>query len=187
MTPDDLSVPGWHFEVGADRGRAVIGGQAMDTDLIRAVITRIAAVRPSDIAHTIAPEDREYAASEMTAFLAAWLASLNARVLNAPSPVHLCGNAPSRRLICEYAARAGLTVRESGHEGATPVSCVDGEPFTRDPHLFAAAAAVAAAAQECMARIHLLREYGHVALAGYDHTVDLDRPEIGLAVLAACR
>lgn len=54
------------------------------------VLTRFYEVPGYELAH-IAPEDRAYVSSEMSAFLLAWLSSLPCAVLNRPTPGCLCG------------------------------------------------------------------------------------------------
>ena len=186
LTPEDLSAPGWHFATRDHENRAVIGGKPIAVEHIRAAIAFLPAVRVRDIASLIAPEDRVYAAAEMTAFLAAWLAALDARAVNAPSPVCLTGTAPTHRVLRDYAQRSGLDLAVSPAE-TKAVSCVNGVPITEDDRFFEPAAAVCEIAGESLARIHLTTSGRGCALAGYDHRVDLDHPRVAVAVLAACQ
>lgn len=186
FTPEDLSMPGWHFATCDHENWAVIGGKPTAVRDIRAAIAFLPTVRARDIASLIAAEDRAYAAAEMTAFLAAWLAALGAKAINAPSPVCLTGTAPTHRALRDYARCSGLELAVSPAE-TTAVSCVNGVPITEDEALAEAAAAVCKAAGESLARIHLTTRGQGSALAGYDHRVDLDHARVAAAVLAACR
>jgi hypothetical protein len=186
LTADDLSVCGWQFATRARENSAVISGQQIATERIDGVIARLPTVRARDVAKVVAPEDREYAAAEMTAFLAAWLAALDPKVINPPSPVCLTGTAPTRAVLRRYASRAGIELA-ADLDATTAVSCVDRVPITQDEMLVEAAAAVCEAAGESLARIHLTVTEAGCALAGYDHNVDLDDPKVGAAVLSMCR
>src|SRR5579864_5186086 len=75
-TPADLSTPGWRHRVGEPKeATAVIGGERIPATAITGVLTRLPAVAADELAH-IAAADRDYVASEMTAFLIAFLAAL---------------------------------------------------------------------------------------------------------------
>src|SRR5271166_4132630 len=81
-SPADLSTPGWRHYVGApEAAAAVIAGQIMPATAITGVLTRFPAVQPEMLAD-IDSADRDYVASEMTAFLIAFLSALPCRVLN---------------------------------------------------------------------------------------------------------
>jgi hypothetical protein len=57
---------------------------------IRGVLVRRPWLLQQELTH-IAPEDREFVAAEMNAFLLAWLSQLSCRVLNRPRGASLCG------------------------------------------------------------------------------------------------
>jgi hypothetical protein len=61
-------------------------------DQIAGVLCRITAILPQDL-EQLHPEDRAFAASEMNAFLRAWLMQLSGRVCNEPSTASLAGPA----------------------------------------------------------------------------------------------
>jgi hypothetical protein len=65
-------------------GAAVIDGHKVAVDTIAGVLTRIPCVYEHELGH-IMPADRAYVASEMTAFLFAWLSGLSCPVLNRPT------------------------------------------------------------------------------------------------------
>lgn len=111
LSCEDLSVAGWRVHLGSpDTSTAVIGGQAVPAAKIVGVMTRLPAVIPEDLRH-IVPEDRGYVASEMTAFLTAWLAELRCPVLNRPTPGCLMGPDWRQEQWVHMAARLGMPVR----------------------------------------------------------------------------
>jgi hypothetical protein len=111
LTPRDLSLASWQYRPGDDRnGKAVIAGQVVPTAEISAVLTCLTGIWTGELPE-IVPEDREYVAVEMTAFLLAWLTSLGSRVHNRPTPTGLSGTfwRPERWL--RAAAQAHIPIR----------------------------------------------------------------------------
>ncbi len=109
--PADLSVSGWRHRVGAPGdATAVIGGRAIPASAITGVLTRLPAVRPEELGH-IATADRDYVASEMTAFLIAFVSALPCRVLNRPTAGSLAGPAWRPEQWLRVACLAGIPVR----------------------------------------------------------------------------
>lgn len=91
LTPDDLSSPGWRIRTGDPAAsRAVVGGAVVEVGELTGVVTRLPAVTPGEV-RRIQPGDRDYAASEMSAFLNHWLSALPCPVLNPPVATSLCG------------------------------------------------------------------------------------------------
>lgn len=89
LTPADLHKPGWRVDSGdRDRARAVIAGRQVATSELSGVLVRLASVDERDLL-AIDRLDRAYVASEMTAFLVAWLSALRQPVLNRPVPPFL--------------------------------------------------------------------------------------------------
>jgi len=80
---------------------------------LRGVVTRIANVHASDLAH-IVEQDREYVAAELNAFLTAWLDSLRCPVINRPSASSLLGPALSHERWLAL-ARGRLRLAMSRH------------------------------------------------------------------------
>src|SRR5215469_1265296 len=82
LTADDLTSAGWRWwdEARSD-GVAVVAGRRVRVQSIRGVLTRRPTVLPQELV-AIAEADRDYVASETTAFLVAWLSSLSCPVLN---------------------------------------------------------------------------------------------------------
>jgi hypothetical protein len=93
VRPSDLSRAGWRHRVGDPAASvAVVDGVAIPAATLRGVITRLAAIVPSQLPH-VAEADRDYVASEMNAFLGAWLSALRCPVLNRPFVPSLSGPA----------------------------------------------------------------------------------------------
>lgn len=110
MTPGDLSAPGWQYRVGRPRdGVAVASGQRLAQSAIRGVFTRLPWIDPAELSH-VAPQDRSFVASEMQAFLVAWLSQLTCPVVNRPTPLCLCGPGWRREQWLYAAAKVGLPV-----------------------------------------------------------------------------
>ena len=186
MTPADLSRDGWVCRLGDPDGRAVISGERMAVSRIRAAITRLPQVTAPEIANVIAPPDREYAAAEMTAFLAAWLMTLGDRVLNPPTPTFLHGELYAEELLREWATGAGLAAKPTSATAATTVSCIDGVAVSPAGPFADSATRIARATGQRLLRVHLDQRGGSLALTGCDPFVDLDKPSVAAAVLKAC-
>lgn len=109
-TPADLSTPGWRQCVGEPNDAiAVIGGEHVPAAAITGVLTRIPAVAANELTH-IAAADRTYVASEMTAFLIAFLAALPCPMLNRPTAGALSGPAWRQEQWLRAAVRCGIPV-----------------------------------------------------------------------------
>jgi hypothetical protein len=112
LSPRDLTRPGWIYD--PDRpmdGAAVINGRLVNVRSIDAVVTRLSWVTPRDVSSEIAALDREYAASEISAFLLAWLTSLSCPVVNRPTPRCLAGPHRRPQEWVHTAAQLGIRVR----------------------------------------------------------------------------
>jgi hypothetical protein len=93
LKPSDLSCAGWCHRVDDPAASvAVVEGLAIPGSVLRGVITRLAAIAPAQLPH-VAQADRDYVASEMTAFLGAWLSALTCPVMNRPFVPSLSGPA----------------------------------------------------------------------------------------------
>jgi hypothetical protein len=111
LTAEDLSVAGWRHSLGSSAtDRAVVGGRLVATGEIAGVLIRWPCVLPTDLGH-IDPEDREYVAAEMTAFLRSWLTQLRCPVLNRPTAISLLGPAWRPEQWVHTAAGLGIPVR----------------------------------------------------------------------------
>jgi len=91
MTPDDLSTAGWRQRFPPDgTQRVVASGEVLDQSAVAGVVVLLPLVSDLDLPH-IRFDDRAYVAAEMSAFLRAWLTSLECPVLNKPSSLSLSG------------------------------------------------------------------------------------------------
>lgn len=104
----DLCTQGWVFHVPkCAEDSFVAGGKTYSTARLRAVLVRRPAVVAEELLW-IVEEDRVYVASEINAFLIAWLSALPCSVLNRPSATSLCGPGWSQMCWEVAAARAGI-------------------------------------------------------------------------------
>lgn len=125
LTLCDLSRRGWVYDPERpSQGRAVVDGRVLPVTEIAMIVTRLAGVLPQDLPW-IHEQDREYAASEMYAFLQAWLTSLPCPVLNRPSAGALAGPAWRPEEWLWRARRLGLRSAPMRRSAVRPG---DGEP-----------------------------------------------------------
>jgi hypothetical protein len=122
LVPADLSRPGWRdFSGGLPTprrhvaGKAVIAGRAVSTGDLSGVLVRLPIVMPMELRH-IVPEDRDYVAAEMTAFLVAWLSRISCPVINRPTPLSLCGPMWRKEQWACVAAQFGIRVSQQQWE-----------------------------------------------------------------------
>lgn len=195
VTPADLSRPGWQHYVG-DSGPefAVASGQMISVPEIQGVVTRIPWINPEDLPH-VAGDDRGYVASEINAFLVAWLCELRCPVINRPVPSSLTGAPHSAEGWLTLAARAGLTLsctrrafpapETAWPADATTVAVLGGRCFGDvDPELASQACRLAALADvELLAVMFSHREAGATFL-GAHLWPDISLPELSGALLA---
>jgi hypothetical protein len=90
LTSADLRCPWWVVRDGGGPATAVLAGEPVPEWAIEGVLVRIGSIEASELA-AIAPEDREYCAAEMTAFLKWWLVGLPVPVINQPTGASLTG------------------------------------------------------------------------------------------------
>jgi len=96
LTCDDFSRSGWEFHPGEpERSRFAVGGRSVSARQVRGVLVRLPVVTVGELPR-IEPEDREYVAAELMAFLVALLRELSCPVINRPSPLLLTGPAWGR-------------------------------------------------------------------------------------------
>jgi hypothetical protein len=111
LTPEGLSLRGWRHESNApERCAAVFHNEVVPSRAIKGVLTRLSAVSEDDLPHIVLDE-RAYVSAEMTAFLLAWLSSLECRVLNRPTPTCLSGPSWRQEQWVHEAARGGFLIR----------------------------------------------------------------------------
>jgi hypothetical protein len=135
LTCADLSRPGWRWEPDAP-GRAtyVVAGDPVPSRAVRGAVSLLAAVGPAELPHIVA-EEQEYVASEMTAFLMAWLSSLPCRMINRPTPLCLTGPRLAHEQWLRLAVHLDLPIRPSlrrvrpfaSHGPGDPSSSLGGE------------------------------------------------------------
>jgi hypothetical protein len=119
LTPHDLSVEGWVFRPSfPESGVMVADGECIPTKEITGVFTRLPCVMPHELLRMV-PEERDYAAAEMHAFLVAWLSTLRCPVVNRPTPGHLAGPAWGRERWISEAAKQGIPVVEFDRDSAS--------------------------------------------------------------------
>lgn len=91
VVPAHLSQVGWSYEVGKGAlARLVTSRGNIAASEAHGVLARMQRVWPSELPH-IDADDREYVATEMTAFLAALISDLPCPLLNLPTPNSLWG------------------------------------------------------------------------------------------------
>ena len=178
-------------------------------DRLHGMLCLLPAVHPGELPH-IEAGDREYVAAEMTAFLIAWLTSLPCPVLGRPTPLSLTGPHLRQEQWLHEAVRAGLPVRPlvrrlpvpgPGPVGtpaspadevpATAVALVAGRPVPTPadpplpPHIATALAAMARTIGATLLTAHFGQGLGGMRFAGAVTSVDVRRPEVADAMLAA--
>jgi hypothetical protein len=117
LTCRDLSSPGWHVSSMDARAQAVVaGGACFAASRITGVLTVLPCVFERELVH-IEEEDREYVASEMTAFLLYWLSGLRCPLLNRPTAGCLSG--PNWRVEQWARLAAQLGIPAVPHSRAT--------------------------------------------------------------------
>lgn len=110
ITPWDLSTAGWSYRSTEPHASvAMAGGRRLPASGICGVVTRLPCVFEEDLGH-MQPADRAYAASEMTAFLLAWLSGLDCPVVNRPTPTLLWGPSWRPEKWARTAASLGIPV-----------------------------------------------------------------------------
>jgi hypothetical protein len=178
MTPADLSTIGWCFDpADLARSTAVVAGGIVPCAAIGGVVTALPCVFEHEL-DQIAEEDRRYVASEMTAFLLAWLTALPCPVVNRPHPNCLSGPPWSTVRWRAEARRAGFQL-SAGQPAVATLNVVGDQCFgVSDPALAAAAHRLAAAAR---ADVLALRLDARAAVVSAAHPGFSD-PQVGAAL-----
>jgi hypothetical protein len=110
-----------------DGGTAVIEGKLVPQREITRVLTLLPSITEGELVG-IAPEDRTYVATEMTAFLLFWLSSLQCPVLNRPTAMCLSGPYWRREKWVSVAAQAGIPVQAFRRRAAPGSNADDVDP-----------------------------------------------------------
>jgi hypothetical protein len=132
VTPAHLSRPGWRLRLGRPGdAQAVIGDRAVRADELDAVVNLLPWITVHELPH-IVEEDREYVASEMGAFLLAWLCQLECPVLDRPSGMSLagCGRWPHEWRA--LAKRLNMAVNPSWPGSTFEITVVAGRAFSTE-------------------------------------------------------
>lgn len=113
LTCDDLSVIGWRHDLQSRAAsKAVVGGRVVPVDAIKGVLIRWPGVFALELTQ-ITPEDRDYVAREMMAFLVSWFSTMKCPVINQPTPVNLIGPAWRLEQWTHAAAQIGIPVQKA--------------------------------------------------------------------------
>ena len=111
LVPADLSRPGWRWRSAGPRSTvALIKAERLLPGDIDGVITRLPWVLQCDLPDIRACE-QEYVASEINAFLLAWLVSLPCPLLNRPSAQCLSGPGWRPQMWVNKACELGIAAR----------------------------------------------------------------------------
>lgn len=114
----------WYLEVdGAGRARAEVATANGTRVPVTGVVNRLGVLTAADLPG-VHPDDRAYAAAELTAFLTAWLHACPAPVVNPPTTTAL--NGPAWHPERWAAAAVAVGLRAEVHRRV-------GEPSTPDP------------------------------------------------------
>ncbi|WOJ90431.1 hypothetical protein RZS28_03810 [Methylocapsa polymorpha] len=198
VTPRDLSREGWKIRSGDPNSLiAVCGSRRIRRDEIRGVLPRLSHVDESQVPH-IAVEDRAYVASEMTAFMLAFLSALERGVHNRPTSQSLCGPLWSPEHWRRLADALGIAVRfqprlaslDLAIDKANPlddaprtVVTLVGDAVFGDARLGPAVAALARAARAEMLRAEFAGEGDDALFVHASPLVNLADRDIAMATL----
>jgi len=195
LTPATLPAWGLSWDLG-DGGITTCGAKPPATNRqldIGGVVSLLDVVSPADLPG-IAPGDRDYVASEMTAFLSAWLRAIRCPKLNPPSLVSLNGDMHpvlwrAHALDCGMQASAFDPT-----DDAQPAACDDSEERmsvtligsravgTRDQAAIALARDLAARVRLPMLTVAMRRTASGYAFEAATARPDMADPDIAGAV-----
>ncbi len=198
LTCSDLSLAGWrHFLDSTADSTAVIGTKLVPVNDITGVLIRWPGVFAEELTQII-PDDRNYVAGEMMAFLVSWFLSLRCPVINRPTPLNLTGPAWRIEQWTNVAAKLGIPVRtvyrrvardsncepvKNGHIEQTSVTVVGNDCFgTTDATLREQARSLAAAAGTSLLEMTFARDENRWFFTHANLVPDIDN-EISEAVL----
>lgn len=126
-TPQSLAAVGWRYANGHPQSGGVCG-IPFDATAVRGVVSRLEGVGARDVTW-IRPNDRDYAAQEITAFLLAWLSAMPAgAVISAPARGAMIGwsSLDARRVVREARAQIRQAARRRRRPGRVEVNVVSG-------------------------------------------------------------
>jgi hypothetical protein len=153
--PADFSREGWRYRSNRpDLAGAFAGGRRVAAAECAAVLCRVAAVVSSDLPH-LDPQDRHYAAAEITAFLHAWLLQFRGMRCNEPTWMSLSGPAWHPLQMANIVGGLGIpATAASGDREATAVVVGSKVFATPDPVLIDYSRRIA---RECRSNLLALR------------------------------
>ena len=199
VSATDLSTSGWNLDFPSN-GRSIsnIARRKVMNQEIDGVLTRMARVYSHELDH-IVPTDRQYVASEMTAFLLAWLSSLKCPILNPPTPDCLCGPGWRTEEWVQFAGRLGMSVstvrRKSSGGGENSeiqslceVTVIGDKCFgSAAPRLIENAHTLAKAAGTSFLAVRFTGSEADAAFVNASPWPRLDSPEVADATLCCLR
>ncbi|MBK9259905.1 MAG: hypothetical protein IPM54_08725 [Polyangiaceae bacterium] len=194
VLPEMLSAWGFSYRAGGKESARAMVDCDVDESCIRGVLVRMHAALPSDVTYVRA-SDRSYVATEMTAFLLAWLSALSCPVLGRPTSTSLAGPMLRPEQWLHVAGKAGVPVRpvrrssrQSNQEKpivTEVVTVVENECIgARSEALADRALAVARAANARLVTTYFEGPLDNPVFVHADTWVDLDDPDIEGAVLS---
>jgi hypothetical protein len=105
---DDVTAPGWRYEPHHPASAvAVAAGRRIPSTRIDAVLTLRPAIYEAELPHFV-PEDRSFVATEINAFMLAFLTALRCPVANRPAGISLSGPLLRPEQWARLAHRAGI-------------------------------------------------------------------------------
>jgi len=197
MVPHDLSTAGWGQSFGAgNAAQAVVGGEVVPVSSISAVLTRLPYISAQELVH-VQETDREYVATEMSAFLVAWLTRLSCRVLPRPRPPSIAGLGWRPEQWLRAAALLGIpiapmrrwvTPAQGIQRTTAPVAATVTIVGARaigdvDPVLTQHARRLSSVAGSELLAVHFTSADAGASLVGADEWPDLSAPDVADALL----
>jgi hypothetical protein len=186
-TPRDLSRRGWRWRIDRPQdARAATGNRVIPADELDGVVGLLPWVSAWELGH-IVPEDREYVASEMSAFLLAWLSQLECPVLDRPTASSLTGFGHGPQAWAAAAARAGVCADPRAEDQpATEVTVLGGRAVApgMPTMLRSAALRVAAAAGRELVTLRFREVSEEPVLIGARPRAAVGTPAVADALLA---
>ena len=197
MSPEDLSLSGWQYDpLALEAEAAVINRRSIRGGEITGVLTRLPWIFQDELVH-ITANDRAYVASEMNAFLFAFLEGLTCPLLNRPTATCLSGPAWRKEQWVHFAAGLDIQVspvrRETGRAAEVSprvsqlpygtVTVIGDRCFgTADGVLSDRARRIAAAAGVDMLAVHFRGVGRESELLGADLWPDITSTEVADAI-----
>jgi hypothetical protein len=189
IRPADFCAPGWsHFVAAPGRsGSIAVAGSVIPELEVTGVLTRIPWVSRYELPQ-IDEADRDYVATETSAFLLSWLASRDCPVINRPMPSCLSGPPWGKLQWSAAAAAAGLSPTTSRTDelgdGGVIVTVVGRECFGEAaPELCAGSLRLAALAQVELLDVHFDSAEADASFVGANLFPPLDDPGVRAGLL----